>query len=87
MPVVLETAPAACDRLVLAVLRRGRRPPHREGRGRPTRAAPLPKLGPPAMIFRASVALDAQRGEGWAASPDRLPPLREALPQAGAGHW
>jgi hypothetical protein len=81
----LEEAPAAFERGVLAVRGRGIREPNREGILRHQSDEPLHTLGPPAMLFRAIIQLENQRGDGREAITDRLPPLCEAIPQAVAG--
>ena len=59
---VLEDAPAAFDRVVLAVLGRGIRQPHREVILLHNIDEPLHTLGPPTVIFWAMVQID---GPAW----------------------
>src|SRR5262245_39870929 len=79
MPVVFEEAPAALDRLVLTLVRRGRGQPHTYVIAVPNLDQPLPTLCAPTMLRWAMIQMHDQGGNVRQALPPRLPPLDEPI--------
>ena len=84
---VLEDAPTAFDRIVLAVIRRIVRQPDwkmillHEG------DEPRHTLGTPAVMLGAIIQIEHQGGDVGEALTDGLPPLGEAIDEAITGHF
>src|SRR4029434_10511998 len=79
IPMVLEDAPTAFDRIILAVVRWIIRETH-------CHAILLHGLGAATMILWTIIQIEHQGGDVRETSPDRLPPLCEAIHQAVTGH-
>ena len=84
---VLEDAPAAFDRIVLAVIGRVIRQPDRDAILLHKLDHPLHKLGSTAVVLRAIIDIEYQRGNVCKPLADGLPPLHEPVHQAVTGHF
>ena len=83
---LLQDAPAALDRVVLAVVGRGvGQADDQAGVGGELHEA-VHELGPVAVVLRAVVQVEDQRGAMREAGAHRRPPLRQPIHQAVAGH-
>jgi hypothetical protein len=82
LPMVLQDAPTAFDRLVLAVRRRIVHQPDGEMIRLHEGDESLPKLGAPAVILGAMIEIEHQGRDVGAALADYLPPLGEAIDEA-----
>ena len=83
---VLQNAPTAFDRVVLAVIGWVIGQPNRDAIVPYEVDEALHKLCASAMVFRPIVEIDDQRRNMGKALMDRLPPLGQTIHQAVAGH-
>src|SRR4029450_1859348 len=87
VPMVLEDAPAAFDRIVLAVIGRVIRQPDRDAILLHKLDQPLHQLGSTAVVLRAIIDIDHEGGDRAKPLPDSLPPLDEAIYETVTGHF
>src|SRR5215510_9510272 len=87
IPMVLEDAPTAFERIILAVVRWIRRETHCHAILLHKLHHPLHELGAATMILWTIIQIEPQGGDGRETSTDRLPPLCEAIHQAVTGHF
>ena len=83
---VLEDTPAAFDRLILAVIGRGRRQPDRDAIRLHKLDQPWHTLGATAVVLWAIIDIDHEGSERDKPPPDCLPPLDEAIDATVTGH-